>query len=328
MKLNLFLISAIVFVLALGGCTEQDDAVILPPQIPVESEPEYPPEDVVNDETEDAEEESPEQTFETYDEIEQDNETHELVAEPLTLHLNRDLTAEDIEDLMFYTEIEIWIEAEGIDISLLSELKNLENLTLYQNRAPGLLGDWYHYYISDFSFLNGMNLRVLKLDCSGFEVLLNEIELENLEELDLYYAYINDEEEITAFPNLRKLRVWFSNMKSIDPLCGLNLEYLYINACGFEDVNLNGLNRITTLEELIIYYGKNIELTNLSDLINLRKLVLHTVRIEFVNEIIFDLPWLEVLGINPLNASLEEAENCLERYMEINPSGFISFTSD
>ena len=314
--ISLLLVITLATTLLFCACTSPEEPESEEAQEPVESvESSDLPEDVGEEEPiEDGEHEPPSEEV-----VEIGEEEQKIITEPLKLHLDRDLTEEDINDLKNYSKIELWIEAEGVNISLLSELENLESLELYQGHYPGLLGDWYFYYISDFSFLNDMNLTTLKLDCSGFDINLNEINLENLENLELYYANIIDEEEIKTFPNLKNLTIWFSDINSIDPFCGMELEYIYFYVNSFNNQNFDNINKIKTLKKLIIGLCGKIQFTAFNGLINLELLSIYNNEINFDIEIIYELTWLEILQIDHPHF-LDEQKR---KFSEINPECLI-----
>ncbi len=144
--------------------------------------------------------------------------------ESLELSLYKDLTQEDIELFRPYKELMLHISEENIDISLLAQLDSLKKLTIYRNGYPGV---YYNgeptSYASDFSFLNGMNLTELDIECGKTKLCLNEIKLENLESLTINYADIIISDELLNFPALKELSLRYSDINSIDPFCELRL---------------------------------------------------------------------------------------------------------
>ena len=218
-------------------------------------------------------------------------------AEPFRLSLSVDLTQQDIETLKQHKNIFLTIEEEGIDISLLSQLDSLEILSISQ--SEDIPGNPPLFFISDFSFLrNIISLRALNLDCGGFEFNSDNIaNLSNLEKLTINNAIISSDEEIKGFPNIKELKIYGSQINSIDPFCGLNLYSFTLYGCEFEDRNLDSINEISSLKELIIDFCNDIEFTAFNGLNNLKTLTIKGNDIALNFESLLKLTQLEELSV-------------------------------
>jgi len=240
-------------------------------------------------------------------------ERKELIREVKRINLNKDLTDEDIEELWSYTNIVITLD-DAVDISLISELENLEELAVFQGYSPNWFETSSRAYISDFSFLNNMQIKKLEIDFSDKDIILNEINLPQLEEVVISYANIIDDEIITSFPNLKSLSIWLSDVKSIAPFCGMDLEIISFFCTEFKEENSDSINNIITLEDLAISFT-NISFSTLSGLTSLRNLYLQSLPDDFDFEMLFELTWLKGLKLE-----ISPPEGFIERYKEANPT--------
>jgi hypothetical protein len=168
------------------------------------------------------------------------------------------------------------------------------------------------------------SLRVLNLGMGGFEFNIDHIaNLRNLEILSISNAIISLEERIEGFPNLRKLSIWGSDIKSISPFCGLNLYKLDLYGCTFDDNNLDSINEISSLIELRIDFSNDIEFTTFNGLNNLRELTLHSENAVINIESLFELTQLERLTTHWGLMSFEQ----LTAFKEMNPDCIIRLSS-
>jgi hypothetical protein len=245
-----------------------------------------------------------------------------LIAKVFEISIEEDLTKKDVEKLKRYTNITLMIEAEGVDISLLSELNNLEILAIYQGGHPSPLTT-VQSFISDFSFLSGMNLISLKIHFGGFDADLNDFEFKHLETLGIYYANITSTDEIKTFPALKDMEIKFSNVKSINPFTALKLEKLFLDSVVFEQVDIDKINEISTLRELDFVLCDNFVITKLGGLTNLEIFGLFVREVDFDIEVIYELTWLKTLTIHPDIITEEQAT----RYKELNPDISITYYS-
>ncbi|MCL2019269.1 MAG: hypothetical protein FWG70_05850 [Oscillospiraceae bacterium] len=240
-------------------------------------------------------------------------EKQDLIDEVKRINLNKDLTEEDIEELWLYTWVVFHIQ-DSVDISLISRLENLEKLAIHQGDTPNLFETSSRAYISDFSFLNNMQIKKLEINFSDKDIILNGINLPQLEELEINCAKIIDDEIITSFPNLKNLYIGHSDVESIAPFCGMDLERMSFYNTNFKEENSDSINDIITLVDLAFAFT-NISFSTLSGLTKLEYLYLQRIPDDFDFEMLFELTWLRAL-----NLEISPPEGFIERYKEANPT--------
>ncbi|MCM1060271.1 MAG: leucine-rich repeat domain-containing protein [Eubacterium sp.] len=215
------------------------------------------------------------------------NNLTELIIEGRDCKIN-DINA--ISNFTNLTKFHILINNQISDISILSDLTNLEELTIIGGK------------ISDISALENLNnLKCLDLNRNQIRDISVISKLMKLEELDLSNNKINDISALKSLTNLKVLDLSNNQISDINNLNDLTI-LKFLNLRGNQIYDINALKELTECE--VLHLGAN-QIDNIDALKNLTKLNALSINSNKITEIavLNDMTSLTVLNLqkNPIS---------------------------